>query len=62
MQLKLQNHQGYFLIKLNGMFSDLIPYAVDMLTLPVQGFSGSSAGKEFACNEGDLGLIPGLNS
>ena len=23
-------------------------------------FSGGSAGKEFACNAGDLGLIPGL--
>ena len=26
----------------------------------IQGFSGSSAGKESACNAGDLGLIPGL--
>ena len=24
-----------------------------------QGFPGSSAGKEFTCNAGDLGLIPG---
>ena len=24
------------------------------------GFPGSSAGKESACNAGDLGLIPGL--
>ena len=24
------------------------------------GFSGDSDRKEFACNEGDLGLIPGL--
>jgi len=24
------------------------------------GFPGSSAGKESACNTGDLGLIPGL--
>ena len=24
------------------------------------GFSGGSAGKEFACNAGDLGSIPGL--
>ena len=24
------------------------------------GFSGGSAGKESACNVGDLGLIPGL--
>ena len=23
------------------------------------GFPGSSAGKEYACNAGDLGLIPG---
>ena len=26
----------------------------------VWGFPGSSAGKESACNGGDLGLIPGL--
>ena len=25
-----------------------------------RGFPGSSAGKEFACNAGDLGSIPGL--
>ena len=24
------------------------------------GFPGGSAGKEFSCNVGDLGLIPGL--
>ena len=27
---------------------------------PLQGFSGTSAGKESACNAGDLGLIPVL--
>ena len=26
----------------------------------IQGFPGSSAGKESACNVGDLDLIPGL--
>ena len=26
----------------------------------VKGFPGDSAGKESACNAGDLGLIPGL--
>ena len=26
------------------------------------GFSGSSAGKEFTCNAGDPGSIPGLES
>ena len=26
----------------------------------MQGFPGGSAGKEFTCNVGDLGLIPGL--
>ena len=26
----------------------------------IQGFPGSSNGKESACNAGDLGLIPGL--
>ena len=28
--------------------------------LPTLGFTGGSAGKEFACNLGDLGSIPGL--
>ena len=33
----------------------------DRLTIPVfMGFPGSSDGKEFTCNAGDLGLIPGL--
>jgi len=26
----------------------------------IKGFPGGSAGKESACNAGDLGLIPGL--
>ena len=26
-----------------------------------QGFPGDSRGKEFACNAGDLGLIPGFD-
>ena len=33
----------------------------DRLPTPVSlGFSGGSAGKEFTCNAGDLGSIPGL--
>ena len=28
--------------------------------LPFKGFPGGSVGKEFACNVGDLGSIPGL--
>ena len=28
--------------------------------ITVSGFPGSSAGKEYACNVGDLGSIPGL--
>ena len=28
--------------------------------MATQGFPGGSVGKEFACNAGDLGLIPGL--
>ena len=31
-----------------------------MLSLETFGFPCGSAGKESACNEGDLGLIPGL--
>ena len=30
------------------------------LFVTLQGFPGGSAGKESACNAGDLGLIPGL--
>ena len=37
------------------------PLEKDRLPTPVfLGFYGGSAGKEFACNAGDLGLIPGL--
>ena len=31
-----------------------------VMSLNTRGFPESSAGKESACNEGDLGLIPGL--
>ena len=31
-----------------------------MLFIIIKGFPGGSAGKESACNEGDLGSIPGL--
>ena len=38
-----------------------IPWRRDRLPTPVfLGFPGGSAGKESACNAGDLGLIPGL--
>ena len=38
-----------------------IPWRRDKLPTPVfLGFSGGSAGKESACNAGNLGLIPGL--
>ena len=34
---------------------------MDRLPTPVfMGFPGGSDGKEFACNAGDMGLIPGL--
>ena len=37
------------------------PWRRERLPTPVfLGFPGGSAGKESACNEGDLGLIPGL--
>ena len=32
------------------------------LCISYQGFPGGLAGKESACNEGDLGSIPGLGS
>ena len=39
----------------------MIPLRRDRLTTPVfLGFSGGSAGKESACNAGDLDLIPEL--
>ena len=31
-----------------------------LLDISVLGFPGGSEGKEFACNVGDLGSIPGL--
>ena len=38
-----------------------IPWRRDRLPTPVFiGFPGGSAGKESACNAGDLGSIPGL--
>ena len=38
-----------------------IPWRRDRLPTPVfLGFPGGSTGKESACNEGDPGLIPGL--
>ena len=38
-----------------------IPWRRNRLPTPVfLGFPGGSDGKEFACNVGDLGLIPGL--
>ena len=38
-----------------------IPWRRDRLPTPVfLGFPHASAGKESACNAGDLGLIPGL--
>ena len=37
------------------------PWRRDRLPIPVfLGFPGGSAGKESACNAGDLGSIPGL--
>ena len=33
---------------------------VQIITLKMTGFPGGSAGKEFVCNAGDLGSIPGL--
>ena len=39
----------------------MIPWRGDRLLTPVfLGFPCGSVGKESACNEGDLGLIPGL--
>ena len=41
--------------------SGKIPWRTDQLPTPVfLGFPGGSAGTESACNEGDLGSIPGL--
>ena len=38
-----------------------MPWRRDRLPTPVLlGFPGGSAGKESACNVGDVGLIPGL--
>ena len=40
-----------------------IPWRRERLPTPLfLGFPGGSAGKESACNEGDLGLIPRLGN
>ena len=42
-------------------WDEKIPWRRDRLPTPVSlGFPGGSAGKESACNAGDLGLIPAL--
>ena len=37
-------------------------FFISLLCLPIncEGFPGGSVGKEYSCNAGDLGLIPGL--
>ena len=44
----------------NKRDSAAVRKAFDQLPWPQEGFSGSSAGKESACNAGDPGSIPGL--
>ena len=40
---------------------DCIVYGIEVIYVPhVLGFPGGSAGKESACNVGDLGSVPGL--
>ena len=47
------------IFKINiSIFIDVIK--IDIIIFRIKkGFPGSSAGKESACNAGDLGLIPG---
>jgi len=42
-------------------FFYIIPSLIDTLSF-LWGFPGGSDGKEFACNAGDLGSIPGLGA
>ena len=46
--------------KLQSMESQRVGHDWSDWTYCVMGFPGGSAGKESACNAGDLGLIPGL--
>ena len=39
---------------------DFLSSYLGIYALPLLGFPGGSAGKESACNAGDLGSIPGL--
>ena len=48
---------GFFFSKHNGKLMELSDL---IYILEKRGFPGGSAGKESACNAGDLGLIPGL--
>ena len=48
------------IFKINiSIFIDVIKIYIIIFRIK-KGFPGSSAGKESACNAGDLGLIPGL--
>ena len=44
------------------VFSDIYPSMEFLGHMVVLGFPGGSNGKESACSEGDLGLIPGSGS
>ena len=66
----MSNHRDHLARGL--FFSDFLKYSTILYVTSVQhsdsqllkvvlsGFPGSSAGKESACNVGDVGLIPGL--
>ena len=42
------------------LYSKVVQFYIYMYFYIYKGFPGSSAGKEFTCNAGDLGSIPGL--
>ena len=52
------NGKIYYLLTLNSVIQETIEYL--QYTQVAKGFPGGSDDKEFACNAGDLGSIPGL--
>ena len=54
MSFPVEKQTSYLLSKALTLMSGRI------WAIPTHGFPGGSAGKESACNAGDLGLIPGL--
>ena len=59
-QRTISNITWYFYILLSNSKHKLHNFLFHLVSSSQRGFPGGSAGKESACNAGDLGLIPGF--